>query len=189
MATANWLARANPRSQVANLRLGGTIKVRDVFEVTIDGKTVSYSATGTTVASVCTGLAAALEASTITEFAAVAWTDGTTTVLGTGTAGVPFTATVETTESNGAAADAQTFVLSTPTTATGPNNWNDTVNWDTAAVPVNGDTVNVNLSLGSVLYGLDQSAVTLTALTVYTTSQTQNTMGLPAINTDGYTEY
>lgn len=187
MATPNWLARALARSQVVTLTPGGTIEVGDLFNVTINGKTLSYAATGTTVASVCTGLAAALTASEIAEFAAITWADATTTVTGTGVAGVPFTVTVATTESNGAVADAQTFVLATTITATGPNHWSDVNNWDTGAIPVNGDTVNVNLELGSILYGLDQSAVTVAAL--YISGNTQNTVGLPKVNAGGWTEY
>lgn len=190
MATRDWLARAKAVAQVITLTPGGTIEVGDLFNVTINGKTVSYAATGTTVASVCTGLQAALAAVEDAEFTEITWTDETTHVEGTAvTAGVPFTVTVETTESNGGAADAQSFTLATPTAATGPNHWSDANNWSGGAVPVNSDTVTINLALGSILYGLDQSAVTVDELNIYSPADTANTIGLPKSNAAGYTEY
>jgi hypothetical protein len=190
MAVTNWLARALATAQVVTLTPGGTIEVGDIFIVTINGKSVSYAATGTTIASVATGLAAALSASTITEFAAITWADSTTHVTGTAnTAGVPFTVSVSTTESNGDPADAQTFIAATTTAATGPNHWDNAINWSGGAVPVNGDIANVNLDFGSVLYGLAQSAVTLAELNIFSAGDTQNTVGLPKVNAEGYTEY
>lgn len=191
MATNNWLSRALAVAQVDTLTPGGTIEVGDIFIVTINGKSCSYSATGTTVASVVTGLVAALQAMTAEEFTEITWTDSTTHVTATAvTAGKPFTITVNTTESNGGAADAQTFVQATTTDATGPNHWDDLNNWSEAAVPVNGDDANVDLSRGSVLYGLEQSAVTLDSLDVFSSGETSNTMGLPDIDEDGgYYQY
>ena len=85
----SWLARALARAQVDTLTPGGTIEVGDIFIVTINGKSISYSATGTTVASVCTGLHALLAASTIPEFVEITWTDSTTHITATSaTAGV-----------------------------------------------------------------------------------------------------
>lgn len=188
MAINNWLARAESRAKVMTLTPGGTIEVGDLFLVTINGKTVSYAATNTTVASVCTGLAAALEASTIIEFAAITWEDDTTHVTATGPTGVEVTVTVSTTESNGGAADAQTFALATTTAATGPNHWDDANNWSNAAVPVNADVANVDLSLGSILYGMAQSAVTLAELNIFSPTNTTNRIGLPRVNSGGYTE-
>lgn len=186
----SWLARALARAQVDTLTPGGTIEVGDIFIVTINGKSISYSATGTTVASVCTGLHALLAASTIPEFVEITWTDSTTHITATSaTAGVPFTITVSTTESNGGAADAQTFVQATTTAATGPNHWNDANNWSGGATPTNED-VDVDLSRGSILYGLGQSGNTLASLDIYSSGETSNTLGLPDINEDGdYTEY
>lgn len=191
MATLSWKPRAISRAQVSTLTPGGTIEAGDIFNVTINGKTVSYSATSTTVASVCTGLAAALSASTITEFAEITWADATTAVTGTSkTTGVPFTLSVSTTESNGGAADNQTFSASTTTAATSPQHFDDANNWDSGAVPANSDVVYIDLSLGSILYGLDTlSSVTPTSITIYSLSRTSNTIGLPRSNVSGYSEY
>lgn len=79
----------------------------------------------------------------------------------------------------------QTKITHTTTTANqGPNDWNVAANWDTGTVPVSSDTVFI-IDGGNILYGLDQSAVTLTRL------QTQNReteIGLPRRNAD-YFEY
>lgn len=190
MAVYNWLGRAAARAQVSTVTPSGTIEVGDIFYCTINGKSISFTATGTTVANVVAGLVAAWNASEITEFAAITATDSTTHMtLTADTAGVPFVVTVSTTESNGGAADAQSISTATTTTATGPNNWNDANNWDGATIPTTGDTANVDLSLNSVLYGLDQNTVTLASLYVYTSRFTTNTLGLPSSNENGYTEY
>lgn len=191
MATNTWLSRALPRAQVDTLTPGGTIEVGDIFKVTINGKTVSYSATGTTVASVVTGLVAALQAITAAEFTEITFTDSTTAVTCTGdTAGVPFTITVETTESNGGAADAQTFVQATTVEATGPNHANDPANWSLGANPANTNDVDIDLDRGALLYGIDAlAAVTLASLDVYSSGQTDGTIGLPQVNAAGYYEY
>ena len=57
----------------------------------------------------------------------------------------------------------------------GPNDWNTPGNWDTNAVPVDGDTVRVPNG-PNILYGLDQSDLAL-ALMIVEDSDTQ--IGLP----------
>lgn len=186
MAVCNWLARALARAKLYTFTVGGTWVAGDTLTVTINGKSVTFTCTTTTAASADSGILAALVASTITEFAAFAWTalTATTFTAAANTAGVDSTIAVSRVTSGSG-----TFAIATTTTATGPNFWNDTNNWDGAAVPITGDTANVNLSLGSVLHGLDQNGVTLASLNIYTTSQTSNTLGLPVINAAGYTEY
>lgn len=123
---------------------------------------------------------------TAAEFTAFTWAAGTTTT---------FTATAVTAGVDSAIAVSRvtastgTFAIATTVAATGPNFWDNVNNWDTGSVPAAGDTANVNLSLGSVLYALDQNTVTLAALNIYTSSPTQNTLGLPPVNAAGYTEY
>ena len=185
MATVNWFPRAASRAQVDTITLGGTWVVGDVANVTINGKTVTFTATGTTAANVVTGLLAALQAATITEFRGITWASPTsTTITGTGTAGEPFAATVSRTT-----AGTGTISTSTTTIATSAEHWNDSNNWDTGAVPVDGDDVYVDLSLGSIRYGLNQSSVEPCSLTIYSRTQTSNVIGLPRVNASGYVEY
>src|SRR5690349_17360674 len=152
MANPAWLGGASSVAQVVHLTPGGTIEVGDKFIVTLTDKdgyytgvqgatqSETYSAGGTTVASVCTGLAAALAASTQSMFAAVTWADATTYVTGTSeTAGIPFYVSVSTTESDNSSADSQTFATSTTTSNAGPNDFNTAANWTTASVPTGSD--------------------------------------------------
>lgn len=186
MAVCNWLARALARAQLVTITFALTWAASDTATVTINGKSITYTSASTSTTTIATGLYTLLAASTITEFAAITWanpSNGVITATGT-TAGVPFTLTAtEVTVGNG------TCTAVVTTAATGPTFWSDPLNWDGGASPVTGDTANVNLSLGSVLDGLDQNAVTLASLNIYTTSSTSNTLGRPVLNAAGYTEY
>src|SRR4051812_18960760 len=108
MASPRWIGTAVKTYDLWTLTPGGTIEIGDIFNVTIGSKTLAYSATGTTVASVCTGLAAALvalDSSIYPEHAEYRFADATTAVTATAvTAGIPGTISVTTTESNGGAA-------------------------------------------------------------------------------------
>ena len=188
MATVRWRGDAPIVPQSGTLTPGGTIEADDVFVVTINGKSVSVEAGGTTVADVTAALAAALEASEIPEFTEITWVDGTTAVNYTGPSdGSPVTITVDTTESGGGTADSQTFAESTVVTAQSPNHWNVAANWSGGAVPVNSDDVYLEDSDVDVKFGLDQNSVTLTSLNIglnYT-----GTIGLPYRNENDYIEY
>ena len=74
---------------------------------------------------------------------------------------------------------------STTTPNSGPNCFDVAANWNTNAVPVNGDSPYIADSDVDILYGLDQSAVTLAELHIEQTYT--GTIGLPRINTDGGT--
>lgn len=188
MATCRWRGDAAAVAQVTTLTVGGTIETSDIFTVTINGKDVTITAGSTVAATVAATIQAALAASTIPEFQELAWTVNSAVITGTAdTAGVPHTITATTTETGGGAADAQTFVAATATAATGPNHWDNADNWSNGAVPVNSDTVYVEETTTSILYGLDQNAVTLTALNV--AQSFTGSIGLPRLNSLGYVEY
>ncbi len=74
---------------------------------------------------------------------------------------------------------------STTTPNSGPNCWDVAANWNTNTVPVNSDTPYIADSDIDILYGLDQSAVTVSELHIEQTFT--GTIGLPRINTDGGT--
>lgn len=80
----------------------------------------------------------------------------------------------------------QALNATTTIACTGPNFWNDADNWDTGAVPVNSDDVWLQHSSTSILYGLDQSAVTLTSLHIM--ASYTGSIGLPN-HTGEYQEY
>lgn len=76
---------------------------------------------------------------------------------------------------------------STTTANEGPNCWDVAANWNSNSVPASSDTVYVGDTNVSILYGLDQSAVTLAALHVEQTFT--GDIGLPRLNSDGATSY
>ncbi len=120
----------------------------------------------------------------ITEFNEITATVNSSVVtLTSDTTGVPFTVTVT---GDGTAGDG-TAVVAASTVNAGPNVWDTATNWDTGAVPVGADDVVIENSSVSILYGIDQNAVTLTSLTKKSTFTAP--IGLPRNNTAGYVEY
>lgn len=78
--------------------------------------------------------------------------------------------------------------------ATGPNHWNDPLNWKNIAtgangLPADGDDVLIDLAddSRSILYGLEQSGVTLNSIKI--TNAFEGRIGLPNWNENGYHEY
>jgi hypothetical protein len=104
----------SPVAQVDTFTPGGTIEVGDIFTLTATGKdghtaAVSFTATATTAANVAAGLVAAWNASTDPLHTGITATGTVTVILTADNAGTAFTVTGTTTESDGSAADAQTF--------------------------------------------------------------------------------
>src|SRR5258708_1374747 len=124
MGKVHWIANALAVKQVYTIQVTA-YDVGTTYKVTINGKVVFTIAAGG-VNATATALQVALAASTIPEFLEVTWTVATDTVTGTAvTAGKPFTAV-------GAASGGTGTVSVTAVTAnTGPNNWDNTANWDT----------------------------------------------------------
>jgi|SRR6202790_478549 len=86
------------------------------------------------------------------------------------------------------AASLATFTLATPTASTGANDWSNAANWSTGTVPVTSDDVIIDGTATSILYGLNQSAVTLLSLTI--TASFTGQIGNPDYNLNGgYSEY
>lgn len=78
--------------------------------------------------------------------------------------------------------------LTITTASTGPNNWDNAGNWSPAGVPSTGDTVVIQNSSVDILYGLNQSAVTLANLQI-DMSFVGGWIGLPNWNSNKYSEY
>ncbi len=96
--------------------------------------------------------------------------------------------TVAVTDPVGSVATTVTPLTQVTTTASeGPNDWSIAANWNTNTVPVTGDTVYISDNDISILYGLDQSAVTLAALHIEQTFT--GFVGLPRTNSDGTSSY
>lgn len=166
MATTSWLGGAPVVQEVYTLVPGGTIESTDVWNVTIGNQTVSTVGGSTVAATVATAIEAACDAFTSELFDENTWSVNSATITVTGPDdGRPVTITGTTTETGGGAADAQTFTITNTVEAEGPNDWSTVENWSGAAVP-GADTVWLLNSDVSILYGLNQTAVTITALNV-----------------------
>ncbi|OHB81788.1 MAG: hypothetical protein A2W31_06585 [Planctomycetes bacterium RBG_16_64_10] len=191
MATVYWKGGAAPVAQVDSVLVGGTIEAGDLFTITIGDKTLSVAAPDTSAANTATAIAAAwnaLDSGDWPEFAEItAAGDATFLMLTADEPGVPFTVAVATTEANGAAADAQTFVRSADTACSGPNHWDTAANWSGGALPANTNDVVIENSDVDILYGLDQSALTFASLAVK--QSYSGKIGLPRRNAGGYFEY
>jgi len=182
MATVRWRGDAPAIKQVDTLT-PANVEIGDIFTATINGKSISFTATAATVANVTAGLADAINDNddSIPEFSEVTATDDTTLVTVTADgAGKPFTMTASATDGGGT--DTQTLSQATSTSATGPNHWSEADNWDGGSVPVNSDDVYIDQGSSDILYGLDQSAVTLTSLSI--TQNYTGKIGLPEVNGD-----
>lgn len=186
MSTCKWRGDAPAVAQV-NTITPASVTTGNIFTLTINGKAVTFTATAGTVANVTAGLAAAVAASTIPEFQEVTAADGTTVLtLTANTPGQPFTQTSS--SATGTGSGGHSCTTSTTTANSGPHNWDVAANWSGAAVPANSDDVYIADSSSDILYGLAQTAVTLTSLNI--AASFTGKIGLPLVNdSGGYYEY
>ncbi len=170
MAECIFIGGAPAVAQVDTLTPGGVIEADDIFNVTLENNagekhTLSVAAGGAAAADVVDAIvaeAAVLKAAGTDPWDEVTVADGgNTATITADTAGVPFWATETTTEAGGGAQDAQTFAVATTTTGAGPGIYDTAENWQGQAVPVAGDSVVIERSVTGIIYGSDQSAVTL----------------------------
>ncbi len=184
---ARWIAAAQQIPQVNTLTIGGTPSNGQVYKVLIpdtSGVFVAYTASGSdTNISITAALLALLQASSLPQFQEITWEEGSTTTEITGTGpdnGTPFTQTSSATGTG-------TLVTATATASGSPNDWSNPNNWNTLAVPINGDSVSIDNTDSPIKYGLNQSAVTL--VNISAPNSFLASCGLPEVNTNGYVEY
>jgi hypothetical protein len=167
MTKLQFIGKARAVAQVDTITIGGTWADGDTVRVTIGVKTLEYMCgTGETTSTVAAGLHALLAVSNDVEFDEVDWTVASAVITATaGVAGVPSFIAVAKTAASG------TITLDSVTAATGPNHWDNALNWSTGSVPVNSDEVSVEN--GSILYGFPSS------LTLASFDQVGGAVGLP----------
>lgn len=196
MANRRWIGNARNVAQVDTLTIGGTLEVGDILTATIGDKTFSYSCATTTLATEATSFAAAWNALSSTiwpEFAEItaAATSGGALTLTADTPGKPFTVTVATTESNGGAADSQTFSRSATTANSGQYVFSTASNWEGGTAPVDGDAIIFDSGDVDCRYDLTQSSLSPASITK--TTGYRGKIGLPTMNVDNasapYREY
>ena len=180
MATNRWRGDAPAIAQVTTLTVGGLPSAGQVYGVTINGKTISYTAgSSATNASITTGLCALLVLNTTPpEFQEAIWTnDGVSVITATAaTAGVPFTLTAS-------ATGAGTLTAATTTPSVGPNHADSPANWSLGSLPGTGDDVLIDGG-ADLLYGLGN--LTAAALDSFRVKASfVGAIGLPVRNTSG----
>ena len=159
MATRRWVGKAKAVAQVSSVQVTA-YDVATTYILTVNTKTVSVIAQGSANAT-ASALATAWNALTFPEFAEITASSSTDTVTLTGdTAGKPFTVSKSTSGGTGTMGS-----VTAVTAATGPNHWDNANNWKEGSVPVAGDDVIIDEG-PSILYALDQNAVTLTTLKI-----------------------
>lgn len=184
MATVQFTGRAAAVAQVTKV-IFSSIVATNTYSVTVNGKTISAVASGTSLSDLLDALIAAWGSSAEPEHRALTaeYHYNTSSVLDglklTATkAGVPWTITAAATTGSATPTD--------ETPASGPNFFNDGANWSGGSMPSAGDTLELIDSSVSILYGLTVTT-NFAALKIYASYTGQ--IGLPATNVDGYPEY
>lgn len=195
MAKKSWIGGAVAVAQVQTWAFAGTWETSDIVIVTIGTRFISMVTGSATIATFLDALVILLNASELPEFAEITWSRSSNSLVGTAdTAGVPFIATVSTTETGGGAADSQTIDGTTSSTGTsstactGPNHGDNAQNWTGGTLPVDSDDIYFADSAVSLLYGLNLATITPASITVE--QSFTGDIGLPPYNTSGgYYEY
>ncbi len=204
MATRTYIGNAVPIKDVWTTVFANTWATSDTQTHTINGKDLTTTVgSATTTAGVATSVKEAWESTTFTDTTAVAspsgggttigemaeltaTVSGSTVILTADSAGVPHT--ISSTEST---AGSGTASISHTTTATGPAFFDNVDNYAEGSVPTTGDDMILDRPV-SMLYALDQNAVTLTSLEFGPGMTSTSYVGLPfrnTTNTPGYEEY
>jgi hypothetical protein len=204
MATKYWTASAVQQYDRWDGTVAGTWAAGDTATITINGKSLVVTIGSlVTTAQVATTIVQAFNKSLFTDTTATVspssgglgileFTGMAASVSNTSASVVQILnrdaseATItmsETTAGNG------TLTASHGVTATGPNYWSATTNWDTGTIPVANDTVIIDSPV-SIRYGsLDQSAITVTQLTFGSKFTRSAEVGLLPRNPYNYQEF
>lgn len=179
MANAYWIGRAKAVAQVTTITFSAYTS-GTTYTLTVNGKSVTFTATTSVEQDILTGLQAAWTNATEAEFseATALGTAGTGLVLTGVTAGQTFTVTASVTSG--------TPTVTATTAATGPNHWSNAENWQGGSSPSASDDIILRDSAVSILYGL-VDATNYTSVTVEASYTGE--IGLPATNAAGYPEY
>jgi len=184
MATRTWLGRAGVNAQTTTITVGGTAAAANVYNVTMNLKTVSYTATGTdTNSTIATALQALLSATLNPEFQQESYSVSSNVITMTASnPGTPYVVSQSVTGTG-------TLSLSTTVANTSPNDLSNATNWSSATSPVNGDSIVFQQSSVDAIYALETAFTsnTFAALTVYPDFTGQIAQAI--YNPLGYYEY
>lgn len=190
-STIRFIGSAALANQIDTGTVGGTVEIGDLFKCTIGNKVVSIPATTTSTATTAQDIAdawAALDSTAYPEFKEIdAQANGSDVTFRALESGKPFTLTLTTTESNGAAADGQTWTKTSTIANGSPNDIGLAANYSGGVLPANDDTLVIDTDAPDLLWNLEAlAAVTLTEL-IYKPPKTE--CGLPDLDRNGYSQY
>ena len=161
MATKYWLGIARAVAQIATMQVTA-YHASTTYGLEVNGVQIGSTINQGSVNATATALATAWNASTHAYATGITAAANTDTVTFTGdVAGVPFTVAGTVAGGTGTLG-----AFTTSTAATGPNHWDNADNWSSGTIPANSDDVIVADSEVPILWGLDQSSVTLDSLTI-----------------------
>ena len=162
MTTRVWEGQAPAVAQVD--KIGVTAyDAATSYRLVVNSETICSASGGGSAAAVATALASGWNAATGNAYAApiTALATGSDVQFTADVAGNPFTVSGSVTGGTGTIGTA-TGVVSNA----GPNDWGTAANWSGSTVPIAADDVVFRDSSVPVLWGLDQSAVTLASLVI-----------------------
>ena len=153
------------------------------YTVTTNGNDATYfSAAAETLATICSGIVAAVQGADAPEWEDMTpATNGTTVTMTAAEVGEDFTISVSFTGTG------SNLTSNVTTTNKSRGDWSDTANWQGNVVPINGDDVIIEKTDVSIDTGLNQAGVTLASLTIRDTFT--GDLGRPDTNPKGYLEY
>lgn len=178
MAVKKWRGGAAAVGQVTRITFSAYTSGQ-TYTVTINGKSLSFLATASTITNVVDGLIAAWQATTEPEFSEATPSSSSGLLLTAISLGVPFTVTAS-------ATGGITATVAVVTAPTGPNWFDNAQNWEGGSLPVAADDLVFEMSNVDVLHGL-VNTTNFASLTFDSTFT--GAVGLPATNPRGYREY
>lgn len=177
MAQKRWIGAADAVAQVTTITFS-TYSASETYTITINGKSISFTATTGTNTDIWSGLQAAWEDSSVPEHVEAVATVDSGVVLTSRTAGQPFTVS--------ASATTGTATVTTSTAATGPNHFDNADNWEGGVAPIAADDLLFADSSVDVLYNIEPGL----AFGVITVEQSYTgRIGLSRVSDSGYQEY
>lgn len=181
MATKIYTGRAAIVAQVDTITVGGTPSAGNTYSVTINSRSVTYTAvSGDTTTTIATALLALLQTTSNPEFREINWSSSAAVITGTAnTPGLSFTASVST--SGGTITRAGLVANSSPSDVSLAGNWSG------GTLPATGDDLVFEDSSIPAIYGL---STTFDPASITIRDSFSGPIGLPKYNTDGgYLEY
>lgn len=158
MATLYWKGHAPAAMQVTTITPGGTVP-NETFTISVGDVDLTYVAGASdTATDIAQALSDLWNNSTHAYHTSITASQNSDQVsLMSDIAGIPFVI-------SGSASASATLTINTPTSNSGPHDWATASNWSTGTLPGDGDVVIFEHNGVPVLFGLNQSTVTLAAL-------------------------